>query len=38
MSAQTAAAIGRLVLGLGFLSLLGAWLTQFKPFGYWNVN
>lgn len=28
MSAQTAVSLGRLALGLGFLSLLGAWLTQ----------
>ena len=34
MSAQTAASLGRLALGLGSLSLLGAWLTQFtsQPF------
>jgi len=28
MSTQTAAGIGRMALGLGFLALLGAWLTQ----------
>jgi len=28
MSAQTAATLGRFLLGLAFLSLLGAWLTQ----------
>lgn len=28
MDAKTAATIGRLLLILGFLSLLGAWLTQ----------
>lgn len=28
MDTKTAATIGRLLLGLGFLSLLGAWLTQ----------
>lgn len=28
MSAKTAATLGRLFIGLGFLSLLGAWLVQ----------
>lgn len=28
ISAQTAVGFGRLALGLGFISLLGAWLTQ----------
>lgn len=28
MDAKTAATLGRLLLILGFLSLLGAWLTQ----------
>ena len=28
MDAKSAATLGRLLLGLGFLSLLGAWLTQ----------
>lgn len=28
MDAKTAATLGRLLLGLGFLGLLAAWLTQ----------
>jgi len=28
MDAKTAATLGRFLLGLGFLSVLGAWLTQ----------
>ena len=38
MSAQTAATLGRLLLVLGFLSLLGAWLTQLTGQSLWGLS
>jgi hypothetical protein len=38
MDAKTAATLGRLLLGLAFLSLLGAWLTQLTGQPLWGLS